>query len=1496
MLAIGICAVALTRPNAPDLRLAPGVTPEAIKQSEAGTPAKDARKNVKRRAYGDQIQDYGSLSLNSYLTFNNYPSPTTTEEGIEVSYQEGNDNPPIFIWYDPDFTLGNQYKVGNVYTYTITMKAANADCNVSFHPSSLNVTEEGNVQYVSYFYPVSGYCTVAAGGEAVVYTYMVEVTPTTANSDYAYPSLRIDMDSEDTASVLTITDISLNVTEGIYHGWNERNFRTAKEYTPESFASLTTNIEGAKIEGNKLTLPAGFQYSDSQYVELHLPAEATIEQGYAFNYQTDITSDADILVSTYLYSTSSDMGDQSTFGFSLSSYYNTANDTIGVPCYTTGNIPHQDALVLRYKFSTTGDPLAEEAVITFEKVSCITDYIELGDLPVATWDDENKSFKFEDNGVTYQGDIYYGSEFHLKYISTEAETVDVPTNIAYDGKICKVNQLSTTESDFYVKCPNLRVINTPSLETLLFGIGIGCRLERINAHSLKDIYNTTNTEGDNKYPTVIAYSELPNESSLHYSNGGNLRVLVGQETIEAPAIPTDVLAWIPDEYGNWIGCHAGNDSGDTNWYNWSWYAKYVVGSSDEAAIPTTITMPGETQTAALTQINNSSTFTGYSPNITKLHIPVGFGQIYLNWNYCSIREIYLEGEYTGSIPWLNNRIYDDSGITVYAPSKELYSHLTGNSYWQNASIVPYGWDFELLTIDVKRKGEFAQTYIELTDADWSAGVNVKVTGQLNEQDLKNMKNMTALQSLDLSEADFDALPSGWLQSIRTLRKVILPDFVTSLPSNAFNDCNKLTEINTGNITYFGQSCMANCSSLKNIDLSAATYIDDSSFYYCNSLANAELPATLKYIGQSAFYNTAIEKAVIPEGVTAIKSGTFWNCSRLTSVTLPSTLLSIESYAFQGTALTEVVIPEGVATINSGAFSDNSSLQSITIPSTLTDIGSNMLGSCSGLQTVTCKAVIPPTATSSFLYGVDLNHCTLYVAPFAIDFYREANYWKEFYIMKPLTEPVSSIVIDRPMKFNLMSEDNAVLANNPSMLLKYQSNRDRVGQLTAEGDGTLSAGYFEMWGNLQRRDGSSSYYPATLINNAENMRADDVLISFFVEKNYWQFFTLPFDVEMANVTASEGTDFVIRRYDSAARAAMGENATGNCWVNIGADETLKAGQGYIIQAANNTITTGGSNASAFVRFRSGNTLTKNDIFRSGNYTATLGEYPAEFAHNRSWNLVGNPYPCFYDVTTLMDDFYQPITIWRGRSYQAYSPIDDRILLRPFEAFFVQSPYEAPEMTFAAEGRMHYSTAYSLQYNGSVTPGYRAPAGMSHRTVFNFNVSGMGSDDRARVVFNPEAKRTYEIERDAAKMFADEPQGIEVFVSDVLDYAICERPTEDGTVTVGVNAADEGEYTLSLEGRNAEGWTAILTDNVTGATVDITSTPYVFNAKAGMDKSRFTIRFVNATTGIDTLMDIDTEVKVFNLQGIQIYEGLYRDFKGDKGIYVIVAGEESFKIEL
>lgn len=1088
-----------------------------------------------------------------------------------------------------------------------------------------------------------------------------------------------------------------------------------------------------------------------------------------------------------------------------------------------------------------------------------------------------------EDGVTTLG-LYYNGELYVTGINTTASEVTLPKNITIEGNVMQIN--------YFGLDGNIDWSAAQSVKTLHLQTPMNIIADFTNS-AITDIYADSNCSFWNTSSTSEIYLHISySDNRGNYDSSAFKRILVGEETPDYPIAEYSDWVIAGEEEGVYFGISTSNST----------YSIAEIFTDKESVV-----LPIGTPAAGGNYYIRSfgaDNYYGYgtlcknAKNLKSVTIPASYTRFYVSWNSNPITDLHMQGD----IPSTDWSLPEK--MSVYVADQAYFSNYESNSNWNSASILPDGWDFEWMTVDVKRKGEFAQTYIEMTDADWSLGAYVKVTGNLNATDLGNIKNLTSLRKLDLSEAVFDELPSSFLESKKSLIEVTLPENISAIPSYAFRYCSRLSKVTAPGVNSIDDRAFHDCNKLTDFDISNVTTIGNQAFYNCNVFCPSELSPELRSLGTYAFYNTAIREILIPSTLKSISSSAFSNCKLLTKVTLPETLKAIGSSAFSNcTELVDINLPEGITTIESSAFSSCGKLTEITLPSTLQTLSSGVFSYCTALVSVKCKAIVPPTTDGEFTYNIDLNHCTLYIAPFAIDAYRDAQYWNAFYIMKPLNEPVKNIYVNRPMTFDLQSEDNAVLQENPNMTLdyKYESRYNTsVGQLSASGDGTLSAGIFSINHNFLRRS-TSFDYRTTLVNNAENMRADSVLCSIKFEKNYWHFISFQYDVEMEDIFGLNNTDFVIRQYNSANRAT-GDGTTSN-WEDVPENGTLKAGKGYIIQAANNSKNASGSTYDAVVCFPSRNTVTKNNLFTSNNIIVPLEEYPAEFAHNRSWNLVGNPYPCYYDMHCLMEDFTTPIVLWRGSSYQAYSPVDDDIILRPNEAFFVQRPLDAENMVFGAEGRMHYTAAMNAKdANGNnVTPGAKAPAmtiNNSNRSVFNFTISGCGSDDRARIVMNENAKMDYEIDKDASKFFAEVSNGAEIYVDGNVKYDICERPLENGNATLGTRIGTSGEYTISLAGRNIEDWTVILTDTETGASVNLCENSYSFSADMGTTAGRFVLTFkapeTNAINGAE-ISDSD-KVQVINTAGVVVFEGNINDFKAtaQPGIYVVVAKEQATKI--
>lgn len=1141
-----------------------------------------------------------------------------------------------------------------------------------------------------------------------------------------------------------------------------------------------------------------------------------------------------------------------------------------------------------------------------------------------------------DDGLTTLTLDYFDGMLAVEGIRSTATTVTIPDSVVLDGVKHKVEIFGNARLNRFdwSEAQSVTTLNLTNVEQLYFNF---------EGSAITDLFLSGNFSIKREADLSQIYVHMPyGVNRNNYGHLGAKRVLIGEEKSFYPE-PRIQNSWViaGEREGDYFSIMQNGDR---------FCVVEIFTEQDSIQLPEST--PYENGSVMqITSAGNSSYYeTSYrifekAPNLKSLAVPAGYDEIYLNWNnsMCRLNELHMKG----NMPTTNWNV--PSSYVVYIGTKEAYDQYSANSNWYNADLQPEGWDFDWLAVNVQRKGEFAQTYIEMTDADWSKGVNVKVIGALNDTDLSNMKKLTRLRCLDLADATFQALPSSFLNGQKTIKEITLPENLKIIPSYAFNGCQRLAKVNAAGVERIENYAFNSCYKLADFDISKVAYIGSYTFNTCSMFAPTVLSDALQTLGSNAFAGTAITEIAVPQTITALENNVFNGCQQLQKVTLSPTLRTIGSCTFQNcSALSEIVVPESVTTIGENAFSGCSALSSITLPETLTKIGSyafsncsalteltipssvediayGILQNCSGLLTVKCKAIVPPLATGSFTDGMDLNHCTLYIAPFTIDAYRDAQYWNEFYIMKPLNEPVKNIYVKRPMTFDLQSGDNAVLQDNPNMTLDYNIDNDywgssvknSVGQLTASGDGTLSAGVFTINNYFYRRsynsinENNGIYYSndrrPTLVNNAENMRADSVLCKVKFETNTWHFISFQYDVQMSDVYALNNTDYVIRQYNSAKRAAATGDQTDQTgassnWEPVPADGVLQAGKGYIIQAANNTTTESGNNNEAVVVFPSRNTVTKNRLFTSNDIIVPLEEHASEFAHNRSWNLVGNPYPCYFSMNQLKDEFYSPIVLWTGDNYQAYSPIDDDIILRPYESFFVQRPIDVEQMVFGAEGRMHYNDALKATKTDSQKPGVNnAPARSidgAQRNVFNFTIEGCGSDNRTRIVLNEKASMGYDSSRDAAKFFASKPSGAEIYVDADVKYDICERPFADGTAQLAIRTAKAGEYTITLSGRYTADWTVMLTDRETGTTVNLCEGAYTFEAAAGTTAGRFQISFKSPLTAIDAIaaeIGADADVTVVNTAGMTVFSGSYAEIKtkAQAGIYVVVCGDKTYK---
>ena len=750
-------------------------------------------------------------------------------------------------------------------------------------------------------------------------------------------------------------------------------------------------------------------------------------------------------------------------------------------------------------------------------------------------------------------------------------------------------------------------------------------------------------------------------------------------------------------------------------------------------------------------------------------------------------------------------------------------------------------------INVVERGTLGNLILEKTE-NFSDVKGIRLSGRLDDDDIYTLKSrLTELTEADLEGLDWENIPSELFSGRYSLEKVVLPANVKTIGTYAFYNCQALSDITLREgITEIGEYAF-NRAGLKNLTL----------------------PSTLKEIKYCTFSGCDNLKTITFNGQERIRNEAFYNCDKLTSIALPITMRTIESNAFAYCYnLENIELNDGLETIDYYAFW-GSRCSKIILPSTLNNIGNRALGDNYTLQEITCLAVVPPVLNNDYLMDNPYN-CTLYVPSISLNEYKQAVGWDKFNVVGIDILP-DRINITRDYHLNW---PDAVSANyKPQVAVtsiehnsyNYSWERRSFGSLSVEGKSTLSMSDFTIVNDLYWQ--YNYYYnndaklSASLINNGV-MRADDIQQKLVLPGYQWCFVTIPFDVKVSDII-QQGTDYpyVIRKYDGELRA---QGKTGETWVNVTANDTLHAGQGYIWQV-------GGDNESTFL-LNALQTVNKNNIFVNTDVEVVLNYYESEFAHNRSWNLIGNPYPSYYDIRAMKTT--APITIWNiyNWNYEAYSPADDEYILSPGQAFFVQRPLNEESITFLKKGRQTNMKIRDVDYDT------KRAASMVERKVFNLTLTGNNLSDRTRFVINDDANMDYEAGRDASKFMSLDQRAVQLYTCQgTIRYAINERPMGNGIVELGLSIGTAGTYTLALTTKAGD--EVYLIDRLNNTITRMDGTDgYTFNASQDSLEGRFAIQFGNAgTTGIDTIGTMEqTNGTYYNLNGQRVAQptkGLY-----------------------
>ena len=739
-------------------------------------------------------------------------------------------------------------------------------------------------------------------------------------------------------------------------------------------------------------------------------------------------------------------------------------------------------------------------------------------------------------------------------------------------------------------------------------------------------------------------------------------------------------------------------------------------------------------------------------------------------------------------------------------------------------------------------------------------LSFKPGSTINSYDIMIIRNrMPKLTDLDMSNVSIVANDHEYYTGYHSEDNVLGP--------YAFFEVNNLVNVVLPKtITEIGSSAFSNCSGLMSVTFPEGAEIETigmSAFSSCGGLQTINFPEGLKSIGWSAFSSCgSLTSVSFPTSLEYIRSSAFSDCYNLNKVTFlsldDSNLQEIEGSVFSGCSFSKITLPPRLSRIGSNAFNYCYNLTSINIPSSVQKIESYAFQGCSNLNDIYPETVWPVhiDETTFSTYATAHVHCPNY-GNSKTKYYWDTE-WNQFLKLQTdgeeggggdegaighTTSVCFYIPTDKDFEF---ANGSARVEGEPDVDLYSGSG------LTVEGEETQNLNIVHLMGIGNKN--------SSIIGNG-NISAKKLFFDLALEPNRWHFMSFPYKVRLSDIICKG--NWVFRYYDSEARAQSGNGG----WKNLPESEQyLYPGRGYIFQTDYYSNDYMGMDPIMTGNYTRDPTIsipieTANLDFSGADKSNAITPYPSAEAANASWNFMGNPYPCYFDLDET--DYSGPITVWNGTGYESIRKGDDVYHFRPLEGFFIQKPEGVDAMVFQADGRHTFSQWATIQAGKAGTRSAETRVASS-RQLINLSLSDDTYIDKTRVVFNPQSSESYEIGADASKFISANVAQLYSVDSKKVNYSINERP--EGEVRLGYVAIKSGEMTISA---NRMDTPVAIYDKVMDVTFDFNLGAYTFSTEAGTFNDRFLLIKGGNATRIEAVNAEDAaDAPVYSLDGKRV----------------------------
>lgn len=667
------------------------------------------------------------------------------------------------------------------------------------------------------------------------------------------------------------------------------------------------------------------------------------------------------------------------------------------------------------------------------------------------------------------------------------------------------------------------------------------------------------------------------------------------------------------------------------------------------------------------------------------------------------------------------------------------------------------------------------------------------------------------------------ISGGAFNSCINLTEVVIPNTFTSIGDHAFAFCSGMTSLTIGTgVNYIGKWAFHDCNHLATVNYNATncTSIGDqvqNTYEFSGAGNNCTLTIgnNVTSIPAHLFQGfTGLNTLVFEAGshLGSIREGTFYNCHNLTSVTMPSSVTSIESSAFNGcTGLTSLDLGS-VQTIGWNAFYGCTGLTKLTIPASITLIGGSYeqnthgaFTNCTNLEEIWYEGPTPPNVVTPAFYGVTQT-IPVYVP-------RECGYpttgaWAYFSNYIPYSrfdggsgETGAQWGVASNWAFGIPQYNEAALINATAIIPgAYTVNVDHIAftgsnYMIIENAGQLSCNSIAAPDNIyvNIRDGGQ-----LVCNTEANATLERSIVAHGENgDDGWYFIASPAKTAIGPSVANGllSNEYDLYRYYEDDYTWHNYKVTtfplSNSWGYLYANNT------------NNTLHFGGTMLAA-----------------NAEVTVENLDYASPYAPLRGFNLMGNPFThnlTVGDITldgTTLTTYYM---VENGKEIVVASLSETPI--KPGRGFMVQATAAGQDLVFNPSAK---GNAPKVGYI-SITAG-----------------NGIFTDKAFVQVGGGNTLRKLTMGDDTPKVYVQQGGA---------DYAAATVEATNNVVLIGFEAAENGTYTIAVDIKDVETNYLHLVDNMTGAEIDLLSTPsYTFNAKTMDYASRFKLVF-NANSAFE-----------------------------------------------